>query len=295
MRFSVRTAKARRASGAKPSRVNKGSGRLAAIAAVLFSWLAAPACAEPLDATLALSVNALTGQHQVGNGQADRLSFAPLPLLEATLRYRADSVRIEGLPPLTVGYFNQTLGGSATRLSILNATYRHAVRGGWFAGIGETVYNQETDLTARNNLFFQRGSAFEQVNGSLRESSRVVGLRFEVGQRLELGRSTIEYSAALNPSMHGVDSTRVPTFFLSCPVGAPVPAGCSQRIDTFADGESATQVDLMARVAQHVSKHGELLYGLRYINFTSRYSAFPGQLSDRNVGFAPTLGYRIKL
>ncbi len=270
--------------------MNKGAGRLAAITAVLFSWLAAPACAEPLDATLALSVNALTGQHQVGSGQADRLSFAPLPLLEATLRYGADSVRVEGLPPLTIGYFNQGFGGATTRLSILNATYRHALPGGWFAGIGTTVYNQDTTYAQGVAIFYRRGTFFTPVAGSLREFSRVAGLRLEAGQHIRLGRMTIEYAAAVNPAMHGIDNTRVPT-----PDVIFTATGGSQVIDTFADAETATQVDLMARIAQRVSKRGEILYGLRYINFTARYSDFPGQLSDRNVGFAPSLGYRIKL
>jgi|ERR1035437_3246851 hypothetical protein len=128
--------------------MNTGSGRLAVITAVLFTWLPGAACAEPLETTVGLTVNALSGQHQTGNGQADRLSFAPLPLAEVTLRHGTESVRVEGLPPLTVGYFNQNFGGSSTRLSILNATYRHALRGGWFAGIGETVYNQDTSFAA---------------------------------------------------------------------------------------------------------------------------------------------------
>ena len=265
----------------------KGSGRTAAIAAVLFSWLVGAACAEPLDATLALSVNALNGQHQLGHGQADRLSFAPLPLLEVTLGYGAESVRIEGLPPLTVGYFNQGNGGAATRLSIVNATYRHALPGGWFAGIGTTVYNQDTTYPQGLYRFFSRGSFFTPVVGSLREYSRVTGLRLEAGQQIRFGRALLEYSAAVNPGMHGIDSTRVPTPDIPC-------TGCAPTVYTFADAETATQIDLMARVAQRVSKHGELLYGLRYINFTSRYTDFPGQLADRNVGFAPSLGYRLR-
>jgi hypothetical protein len=261
--------------------VNKGAGRSAVITAVLFSWLAAAACAEPLETTVGLTINALSGQHQVGQGQVDRLSFAPLPLAELTFRSGTESVRIEGLPPLALGNFDQSFpGGSSTRLSILNATYRHALRGGWFAGIGETVYNQDTAFAQRSNLFFQRGAFFEPIVGSLRQYSRVTGLRLEAGQTVHLRRAGIEYFVAVDPSMHGIAYTRVPTF--------------GGRIDTFGDGETAAQVDLIARVIQPVSKHGELLYGLRYLNFTARYDDVPGQLADRNVGFAPSLGYRVK-
>ena len=274
--------------------MNKGGGRLAVIAAVIFSWLPAAACAEPVETTVGLTVNALSGQHQVGNNQVDRLSFAPLPLIEATIRHGTESLRFEGLPPLTLGYFAQNVGGASTRLSILNATYRHALPGGWFAGIGETVYNQHTEFAQRSNLYFVRGSTFEQVNGTLSEFSRVAGLRLEAGQRVKVGRGSFEYFAAYNPRMHGITTSRVPTFFFICPPGATSVAACSQRIDTFADGENATQVDLLARIAQRTSKHGEILYGLRYLNFTARYDDSPGQLADRNVGFAPSLGYRLR-
>ena len=274
--------------------MNKGSGRLTVIAAVIFSWLAGTASAEPIETTVGLSVNALTGQHQVGNNQADRLSFAPLPLIEATMRAGSESLRVEGLPPLTLGYFAQNVGGASTRLSILNATYRHGLPGGWFAGVGETVYTQTTTFAQRSNLYFVRGSLFEQVNGQMNEFSRVVGLRLEAGQRVNLRRGSFEYFGAFNPRMHGITTSRVPTFFFTCPPSATSLAACSQRVDTFVDGENATQIDLLARIAQRVSKHGEILYGMRYINFTARYDDQPGQLADRNVGFAPSLGYRLR-
>ncbi len=84
---------------------------------------------------------------------------------------------------------------------------------------------------------------------------------------MSVGRTTIEYFAAYNPRMHGISNTRVPTFSFVCPPGARTFAACSQQIDTFADGENASQADLTARVARRVSKHGEILYGLRYLNF----------------------------
>ena len=68
---------------------------------------------------------------------------------------------------------------------------------------------------------------------------------------------------------------------------------CTQIVQTFSDPENAAQVDLAARFSHRLSKHGALLYGLRYLNYSARYDDFPGQLADRNVGFAPQLGYRI--
>ena len=71
--------------------------------------------------------------------------------------------------------------------------------------------------------------------------------------------------------------------------------GCTQVVHTFSDPERATQVDISARVAHRLTKHAELLYGLRYLNYNANYDDFPGQLADRNVGFAPTIGLRVRL
>jgi hypothetical protein len=96
--------------------------------------------------------------------------------------------------------------------------------------------------------------------------------------------------------MRGVQYTRIPTSFTTCSFGSGTSAPtCAQVVHTFADPENASQVDLSARVAHRIAKNGEVLVGLRYLNYTAHYDDFPGQLADRNVGFAPTLGYRVKL
>lgn len=271
--------------------------RAAVIAAALVICASVRAPAEPLDATLAVTVNALSGQHQVNGGHSDTLTFAPLPLGELTLRKNAESIRIEGLPPVTFGYNNAGDGALSTRLSIVNATYRHVFAGGWFAGAGQTVYNQYTTyVPVSGTFFYARGFLTDPINGSEAQYSRVTGARYEIGRMTQSGRNRIEWWLAANPKLRGVQYTRIPTFFTTCSFGtgtsAPV---CSQVVHTFADPENASQVDLSARVAHRVSKSGEVLLGLRYLNYTAHYDDFPGQLADRNVGFAPTLGYRLKL
>jgi len=279
--------------------VRNGFVQAAALVAALFSWAAAAARAEPLDATLGVTVNALSGSHQVNGGRSDKLTLAPLPLAELTLRSGAESVRFEGLPPVTFGYNSAGDGAQSTRLSILNATYRHTFAGGWYVGAGETIYNQFTTyLPVNGNFFYRRGLVNEPIDGSEAQYSRVTGMRFEAGRAFRLGRDRIEYGAAANPRMRGIQYTRIPTFLLTCGRFSGSNAaggGCMQVVDTFADPENGSQVDLSARVAHRVSKHGELLYGVRYLNYTAHYDDFPGQLADRNVGFAPTLGYRLRL
>jgi hypothetical protein len=267
------------------------------LAVFLVASAAAVAQAEPLEATFSLTINPMSGQHQVNGGEVDRLSFAPLPLAELTLRRRAESVRIEGLPPVTFGYGGSGLGSQSTRLSIVNATYRHTFGHGVFAGVGQTLYNQSTTYAAtQSGYYYTRGFTVDPIQGSEEQYSRVTGLRFELGTTINLKHDRIELLAAANPKMHGIQYTRIPTPFDECSFssggGPPV---CRQLVDTFADPENAAQVDLSARVAHKLSKHGELLYGLRYLNYSAHYDEFPGQLADRNVGFAPTIGYRVRL
>jgi hypothetical protein len=256
--------------------------RAAVITSALFLCAGALSSADPVDATLAVTVNPLSGQHQVNGGRSAKLTFAPLPLAELTVRLNADSIRIEGLPSVTFGYGGNSEGALSTRLSIVNATVRHAFPGGWFAGVGQTVYNQFTTYaTSSGAFFYARGVVVDPINGDEAQYSRVTGARFEVGRMTVNGANRIEWWVAANPHLHGIQYTRIPTV--------------RRQVHTFADPENASQIDLSARVAHRIAKNGEVLLGLRYLNYTAHYDDLPGQLADRNVGFAPTLGYRIKL
>ncbi len=279
-----------------------GFERVAVMTTALVVWANAVACADPVDATLAVTVNALNGHHEINGGHSDRLDFAPLPLGELTLRRNSESIRIEGLPPVTFGYNSSGDGALSTRLAIVTATYRHTFAGGWFAGAGQTVYNQFTTyVPVKGNFFYSRGLQVDVINGSEAQYSRVTGVRLEVGRIVQHGRDRIEWWAAANPHLRGIQYTRIPTFASTCvgPItngaGPSIPAQCPQAVHTYADPENGSQVDISARVAHRISKNGELLYGVRYLNYTAHYDDFPGQLADRNLGFAPVLGYRIRL
>jgi hypothetical protein len=267
--------------------MNKGVFVAAAFAAALFVRPAAGQ-AEPIETTFAITVNPLNGQHEVARNQADRFTFAPLPLGELTLRRGSESLRIEGLPPLAFNYGNgpnTSIGTRTTRLSVLNGTVRHAFAGGWFAGVGETIYTQRTDYSNLPSNFYEyRDGNFYFINGSETEASRVAGLRLEAGRDVTLGRNRFEFGAAVNPSMHGRDAVTIPNANFGNNVSV-----------TFSDPETAAQVDGYARIAHRVARSGEVLVGVRYINYTARYSEHPGALADRNVGWAPILGYRLRL
>jgi len=183
------------------------------------------------------------------------------------------------------------------QLSLINATYRHTFGGGWFAGAGVTLYNQLTNYgVANGNFVYTRGFQVVPIDGSEAQYSRVTGARFEAGRMVQHGRDRIEYWAAVNPRMRGIQYTRIPTIAFICQsFGAALPCVQATHTLTFADPENAAQVDLSVRIAHRVSKNGELLYGFRYLNYSAHYDDFPGQIADRNVGFAPTIGFRLRL
>ena len=265
--------------------MNKGVVSAAVFTTALFVW-PATAASEPIETTLAVTVNLLDGTHEVGRKRSERLAFAPLPLGELTLRHGSNSLHVEGLPPISFNAgsgTNTSIGTRTTRLSVLNLTLRHAFAWGWFAGIGETVYTQHTDYAnlPRNEYYYHEG-AYYFVNGLETDSSRVAGLRIEVGRNVTLGRDRLELVAAGNPSMRGRESHAIPN------------ANFGTVILGFSDPESATQIDAYARIAHRVSSNGEVLIGLRYINFTAHYTDAPGALADHNVGWAPVLGYRLR-
>jgi hypothetical protein len=280
--------------------VRNGFRRIAAMTTALFVSATAFACADPLDVTFALTVNPLTGQHEVNGNHTDKLSFAPLPLGELIVRHGPDAVRVEGLPPVTFGYNTSGDGAQSTQLSIVNATYRRTFGNGWFAGVGQTIYNQFTTYVPVNGTFnYIRGkSQIIPIFGSEAQYSRVTGLRWELGRTIERGRDRAEFWAAVNPKMRGIQYTQIPTHdlcFVQVQRGVVQGTTCSKIVNTFADPENASQVDLTARVAHRIAKRAELLYGVRYLNYTAHYDDFPGQIADRNVGFAPLLGLRVKL
>lgn len=233
---------------------------IAAILATSVTCAPLTAAAEPLEVDLTATVSGLVGTHVTGGGAATTI-VAPLPLAELDLRRGADALHVEGIPP--VGIPTAEGGASSlTRLSLLNLVYRRTLAGGWFAGAGETVYNQHT--------YFSDGEE---------QASRVAGLRLETGYGWHAGRSHVEASLAYNPVMHGLLQT---TFSYRPGV-------------TFRDGERGPQIDTAVRVAQPLGRHSALVYGLRYINYSSRFDAQPGLIVDRNAGIAPVVGYKLRL
>ena len=222
--------------------------------------------ADPVTASAGVTINALTGKHDTGTS-VERLTLLPAPIGEIEVRNSRYALRLEGLPPVRGGVHDET-----TTLSLLNATARAFAPGGvFYAGVAETLYNQQTV-----------GGPNANVQPNQTHASRVTGFRIEGGAVVPLRRNDrLELNLAVNPKMHGIVYTTY-----------------TYNDATYANAESATQLDVSAR---RVLQRGrvEFIYGVRYINYSARYemagAPYDGGLSDRNVGVLPLAGIRYRL
>ena len=88
-------------------------------------------------------------------------------------------------------------GAQSTQLAILIATYRQSLAGGWFVGVGQTVYNQFTTYRSVNGTYYySRGLDQVPINGSEAQYSRVTGARFEIGRVRVSEHARLEFWAA---------------------------------------------------------------------------------------------------
>lgn len=237
----------------------------------IICWLAcAPAnsYAAGVDWTGSVTLNFLDGKHDTGTS-VDRLTLIPLPLGDVDGRYGPTALHVEGLPPVTFGYGDGAGGVQQTQLSIVNAVVRRSLGFGAFLGAGETIYNQRTTYPPADSVVVAR------------QSSRVAGARLETGiARHAFGRTAFAFVFAVNPGMRGLEHTALRT-------SAPTP--------DILNPERAVQVDTLLRFTTPL-RAGDIVYGLRYLNYASRYevrgSAFDGSLADRNVGLLPNVGFR---
>lgn len=242
-----------------------------------------------IEASLGITLNLLDGSHAINGGAVSRVTFVPIPLGELRLRRGADALVVEGLPPVAFAYTgDKGIGRTATRLSILEGVYRRLLPGGWWVGAGATLYNQHTTYAEQPNTIYTRylpgtelPGAVYPIAGAEEQWSRVGGVRYEAGRSWRRGSTRFEAVLGVDPAMHGVQYTFIPTG--------------TGRNPTFADPETASQLDLRLDAVRPAGPRDELVLGLRYLHFSGRYVDHPGQLADRNVGIAPLVGYRVRL
>lgn len=195
---------------------------------------------------------AVTGVHKDEAGEQRGAGAGAL--LEAAYARGRFSLHAEGIPPVSLPQrASQTYGQATPQLSVFNGAARLAIgpAGEWWGGFGATVINQKTPLPAQQQVV----------------ASRLAGARYEVGLRRTLGAARfLEVQFGGAPHLTGGD------------------------IYTYSDGvtpdvhkpEVAAEED--ATVAFGVRRaHSELLFGLRSINFSAKFTR-SGAAADRNNG-----------
>ncbi|GAC1409137.1 MAG: hypothetical protein NVSMB64_17840 [Candidatus Velthaea sp.] len=253
--------------------LKKPRGRRAfAIATMLAaaSLFGTPVRAEHSVTDAALTLNPIFGTHQSFN---DKTTPPPVPVPLIELRHRAGPFELiaTGLPPIaSARSTNGIQGRTSTRLTIFDGTLRvwDPLRR-FSIGIGQTIYNQSTH--------YLDGPEIPGVGDT--QYSRITGAHYELGYRNAVRSGTIEATLSVAPLMRGTQYTQYDL----------------ATIATRVDPEQAGQIDTAVRFVHRISARGELMYGLRYLNYTARYAEPSGTLSDRNAGFFPTLGYRTRI
>jgi hypothetical protein len=247
--------------------------RCAALLVIACAFAAAPATADPLDGQIGITLNPiLGGVHDSYNDQI-HLPPIPVPLLEGNLRYSLFELTAYGLPPtIPIPYTDAIQGSVALRLSILNATLRVWDPSGRFAiGAGELVYNQTTSY-ARADGYALTGT------GGQTQYSRIAGAHYQAATRIPVHADRLEIYLDYAPVLLG---TQVSTYTDGSP--------------TLFNPERGQQIETNVQFTHHVGRHTDMVFGVRYVNFTAAYDIPSRPLSDRNAAVLPSFGYLWRL
>jgi hypothetical protein len=202
----------------------------------------------------------LVGVHRDVAGSQYGVGVGPLVQIHVgTPRF---AVHLEGVPVVSIpGVKPSVKYGQATpKLGIFQGQVEAALdkNANFWAGIGETVYNQRTPLPAQAQTV----------------SSRLAGVRLVVRyRRLLAGSRFVEALVGNTPYLSGSD-----VYVLLN--GSP----------NVVRPERASEVDAsLAYGVRHRSS--QWLFGVRTLNFTARYPV-TGLAADRDVGGGPFVEYR---
>ena len=228
--------------------MQRRSSALIAIAIALSS--VARAVAGP-QTYLGLQGLVLTGTHSDVAGAQHGAALGAF--LEFGLQYKRASVRLEGIPPVSLPQKPSVAYGQATpQLSLINGAVRFAVDrdARLWLGAGQTVINQRTPLPNVSQLV----------------TSRLAGVRYEVTYHnayspLHFWEVAFGASPHLTGSDHYVYS---------------VPHPDVDKPEVAAEEDGSLTWGIMQR-------NTEWLFGIRSINFSAKF-VLTGEAADRNNG-----------
>jgi hypothetical protein len=259
---------------AAEDRPQKRPRRLLAVilgACVLATSAYSSARADQASADLGLTLNpVLDGSHESFNDRT-HVPPVPIPFIEFRERYGPFELDLGGLPGVaSVRSDDITQGRTSTQLSVFEGMLRvwdplHR----FSAGVGQTLYNQTTHYL----------DAVEIPGTGERQFSRITGITYQAGYDVPYHNGRFEAVFDYAPAMVGTQYTTY-----DVPLHAP-------RVDP----EKAGQIDTGVRYVHPLGTRGEVIAGLRYINYTSSYVGGRRGLSDRNVGLLAVFGYRTRI
>lgn len=201
----------------------------------------------------------LTGTHTDIAGTQHGAALGAM--LEVGARVKRLSVRLEGIPPVSLPQKPSLYYGQATpQLSLIDGAARYAVdpRARFSIGLGETVINQRTPLPNLSQVV----------------SSRLGGLRFEAVYRSSYTALHFwEIVVGAAPQLTGSDH------YAYSIVHPPV-----DKAEVAAEEDAA--------ITWGISRPGsEWLFGIRTIDFSAKYTA-TGLAGDRNNGGGAIVEWR---
>jgi hypothetical protein len=243
--------------------------RLGALLVIAFAVAAAPAAADTFGGAIGITLNPILGGIHDSYNDTIHLPPIPVPLLEGNVHFSNLELTAYGLPPtIPIPYTDAIQGSVALRLSILNATLRVWDPTGHFAiGAGELVYNQSTNYARAD------GNALTGT-GAETQYSRIAGAHYEVAARLPILADRLEVELDYAPVLLG---TQVSTYTDGSP--------------TLYNPERGEQIETNVQFTHHVGRHTDMIFGVRYVNFTAAYDVPSKPLSDRNAAVLPSFGY----
>jgi hypothetical protein len=245
---------------------------LAVIAGICAAGLGAfsAARADQPSVDVGLTLNPIIGGIHESFNDRTRVPPVPIPLFELRARYGPFEMNLSGLPPVASVRLDDVLQGhTSTRLSLFEGVVRvWDPRRRFSAGLGPTFYNQSTHYS----------DAVEIAGTGETQFSRVAGLAYQAGYGAPFRHGRFEAVVNYSPAMLGTQHT-----IYDVPHYRP-----------RADPERAEQIDTGLRYTRPAGARGDVILGLRYVNYTARYTR-GGGLSDRNVGLLAVIGYRLRI
>ena len=262
--------------------------RLSAIGAALVFACVMGAAADA-QTTIEVTLHAANGTHVEHDSTFHATGVVPVIRLEH--RTKRLGAFLEAFPPGGPTPFRNPFPGNPqnTKISYIAGGLRYySANGRGFLGLGATDINQATSFQPFVFTFGNAtGTAFRDTRGEI-DRSRPASVRYEAGALiLDRKRTQAWLTIAANPSINNRLYIQQLSTFARYSNGT-LTASSSYDNQGF-EPERGSQMDIVLKFTTTQRGYG-LLYGLRYVNYASRFTRDNRQ-SDRNLLLMPFLGF----